>query len=64
MANLITTLEARNGDKLLPRTKIKALFDEDGNYINSEVTAEDINKMHYSAAGLFTIVNDEICITF
>ena len=45
MADFITTLEDKSGNNLLPRTKIKAISDDDGNYFDSRLNASDFNAL-------------------
>lgn len=46
---IIRTLKESKADNpkhILPRTALKAVADESGNYISSDVTAQDINNLH------------------
>ena len=46
---IIRTLKESREDNpkhILPRTVVKAVADEDGNFISSDVTAQDINNLH------------------
>ena len=49
MANYITTLEDNNGNGMLPITSLKALMDENGNYLDNQLTASDVNALKNGA---------------
>lgn len=46
MATKVTTLKnAEKTDDLLPRTELNAIFDSDGNYLDSNLKASDLNAL-------------------
>lgn len=46
MATKVTTLKnAEKTDNLLPRTELNAIFDSDGNYLDSNLKASDLNAL-------------------
>ena len=50
MPSLITTLkDATKTKELLPRTRLKAISDDHGHYLSSNLTAEDINALEDGA---------------
>ena len=43
MANYITTLEDKDGNGLLPNTALKAIVDENGDYLDNQLAASDVS---------------------
>ena len=68
MANYITTLQDKDGtNTLLPRTALKALSDDNGNYLDSGLSASDINALKNGKIGsidnaISDITNQPHCV--
>ena len=45
MPNYISTLLSKTGDQIYPRTVLKAIADDNGNYLDSGLAASDINAL-------------------
>ena len=45
MSNYITTLEDKDDNGLLPRTVLNAISDGNGNYLDNQLTASDVNAL-------------------
>ena len=69
MASFIKTLlDSTRQNQILPRTKLKAIFDEQGNYLSDTLTADDLNNVptvteNFNSLGL-SVVNGELSVTY
>ena len=59
MANYTTTLLDDENNGMLPRTTLDSIMDSNGNYLDNQLTASDINALKNGAmSSLSTTVND------
>lgn len=60
MATYITTLQDKDGSNgLLPKTVLKAIADDNGNYLDNQLTANDLNFLKNGGLSSF-LVTEEI----
>ena len=60
MSTYVSTLHDNDGNDIAPRTKVNAIYDKNGNYLDNDLMAADLNPLKGGADKLVIHTNDAV----